>query len=122
MLTGDLNAAVVEWVVQYRIVEPYMYLFRVRNVQMTFRDMSEAAMRRVVGDRTVNEVLTVGRQEIADQVLQELQGLCDNAVALLSAEKVPPGMYDVICTPDVSGVIAHEAFGHGVELDMFLKG
>jgi membrane protease subunit HflK len=77
MLTGDLNAAVVEWVVQYRIVDAYKYLFRVRNVQLTFRDMSEATMRRVVGDRTVNEVLTVGRQEIADLVLQELQGLCD---------------------------------------------
>ena len=65
MLTGDLNAAVVEWVVQYRIVDPYKYLFRVRNVGETFRDMSEAVMRQVVGDRTVNEVLTVGRAEVA---------------------------------------------------------
>ena len=77
MLTGDLNAAVVEWVVQYRIVEPYNFLFRVRNVRQTFRDMSEAVMREVVGDRTVNEVLTVGRAEIADLVEQKLQGLCD---------------------------------------------
>lgn len=53
---------------------------------------------------------------------EELRELCSKAVALLTAEKVPPGMYDVVCTPDVSGVIAHEAFGHGVELDMFLKG
>ncbi len=60
MLTGDLNAAVVEWVVQYRVVDPYLYLFRVRNLDATFRDMSEAVMRKVVGDRTVNEVLTVG--------------------------------------------------------------
>jgi len=52
---------------------------------------------------------------------EELRKLCDNAVALLSAEKVPPGMHEVICSPDISGVIAHEAFGHGVELDMFLK-
>jgi len=52
---------------------------------------------------------------------EELRKLCASAVALLSAEKVPPGMYNVICSPDVSGVIAHEAFGHGVELDMFLK-
>ncbi|MHC4294744.1 MAG: FtsH protease activity modulator HflK [Planctomycetota bacterium] len=77
MLTGDLNAAVVEWVVQYRIVDPYKYLFRVRNVRETFRDMSEAVMREVVGDRTVNEVLTVGRAEIADLVEQLLQDLCD---------------------------------------------
>ncbi len=52
---------------------------------------------------------------------EELLKLRDSSIALLSAGKVPPGMYDVICSPDVSGVIAHEAFGHGVELDMFLK-
>jgi membrane protease subunit HflK len=88
MLTGDLNAAVVEWVVQYRIVEPYKYLFRVRNVQNTFRDMSEAVMRRVVGDRTVNEVLTIGRQEIADQVLQHLQELCDQYETGINVDQV----------------------------------
>jgi membrane protease subunit HflK len=75
MLTGDLNSAVVEWVVQYRIVDPEKYLFRVRNVVDTLRDMSEAVMREVVGDRTVNEVLTVGRQEIADLVEQKMQTL-----------------------------------------------
>ena len=77
LLTGDLNAAVVEWVVQYRIVEPYKFLFRVRNVGETLRDLSEAVMREVVGDRTVNEVLTVGRQEVSDLVEQKLQTLCD---------------------------------------------
>lgn len=77
MLTGDLNAAVVEWVVQYRIVDTYNFLFRVRNVQDTLRFMSEAIMRQVVGDRTVNEVLTVGRQEIASLVEVQLQELCD---------------------------------------------
>jgi len=51
----------------------------------------------------------------------DLLRLRDSSVALLSAGRIPPGMYDVVCTPDVSGVIAHEAFGHGVELDMFLK-
>ncbi|UCC76666.1 MAG: TldD/PmbA family protein, partial [Anaerolineales bacterium] len=63
----------------------------------------------------------VGGLELIGFTDQELRKLCDHALALLSAEKVPPGMYEVICTPDVSGVIAHEAFGHGVELDMFLK-
>ncbi|MEM9291414.1 MAG: FtsH protease activity modulator HflK [Acidobacteriota bacterium] len=75
MLTGDLNAAVVEWVVQYRIDDPELYLFRVRNVEETFRDMSEAVMREVVGDRTVNEVLTVGRTEIEHLVMVKLQEL-----------------------------------------------
>ncbi len=77
MLTGDLNAAVVQWMVQYRISDPYKFLFRVRHVRETLRDMSEAVMREVVGDRTVNEVLTVGRSEIAVVVFEELQELCD---------------------------------------------
>ncbi|MEE2775674.1 MAG: FtsH protease activity modulator HflK [Acidobacteriota bacterium] len=77
MLTGDLNAAVVEWVVQYRVADAEKFLFRVRNVEETFRDMSEAMMREVVGDRTVNEVITVGRQEIEDLVKTGLQDLCD---------------------------------------------
>ncbi len=77
MLTGDLNLADVEWVVQYRIVDSYQYLFRVRNAEKTLRDMSEASMRKVVGDRTVNEVLTVGRQEAASRVEVLLQEMCD---------------------------------------------
>lgn len=76
MLTGDLNMADVEWVVQYRIVDSYKYLFMVRNPEKTLRDMSEAAMRKVVGDRTVNEVLTVGRQEVASSVEAILQEMC----------------------------------------------
>lgn len=78
MLSGDLNMADVEWVVQYRIVNSYQYLFRVRNAEKTLRDMSEAAMRKVVGDRTVNEVLTVGRQEVASSVEVNLQKMCDD--------------------------------------------
>jgi modulator of FtsH protease HflK len=77
MLSGDLNMADVEWVVQYRIVNSYQYLFRVRNAEKTLRDMSESTMRKIVGDRTVNEVLTVGRQEIASSVEVLLQKMCD---------------------------------------------
>ena len=88
MLTGDLNAAVVEWVVQYRIVDPYQYLFRVRNVRETFRAMTEAVMRKIVGDRTVNEVLTVGRQEISDLAKQNLQALCDQYETGIKVEQV----------------------------------
>ncbi len=77
MLTGDLNAANVEWVVQYRIIDPYNFLFQVRSPRSTFRAMSEAVMRKIVGDRTVNEVLTVGRAEVAIRVQEELQDLCD---------------------------------------------
>lgn len=77
MLTGDLNLTDVEWVVQYRIVDSYKYLFKVRNAEKTLGDMSEAAMRKIVGDRTVNEVLTVGRQEVATSVEVLLQEMCD---------------------------------------------
>lgn len=88
MLTGDLNAALVEWVVQYRIVDPYKFLFQVRAVQETFRDMSEAVTRRVVGDRTVNEVLTVGRAEVAAQIQVELQELCNEYEMGISVDQV----------------------------------
>ncbi len=77
MLTGDLNAADVEWIVQFRISDPYKFLFKVRNVVDTFRDMNEAVMRTVVGDRSVNEVLTVGRVEIETEVKNRLQELVD---------------------------------------------
>lgn len=76
MLTGDLNVAIVEWIVQYRVADPYNYLFKVRNVEDTFRDMNEAVVREVVGDRTVTEVLTVGRQEIEIRTQELLQELC----------------------------------------------
>ncbi len=77
MLTGDLNVAVVEWIVQYRVADPYLYLFKVRNLEDTFRAMNEAIMREVVGDRTVTEVLTVGRQEIESRVEGRLQDLAN---------------------------------------------
>jgi len=76
MLTGDLNVVVVEWIAQYRVADPYKYLFKVRNVTKTFRDMNEAVMRAVVGDRSVDEVITIGRLEIENQVKVELQELC----------------------------------------------
>jgi membrane protease subunit HflK len=77
MLTGDLNVAVVEWVVQYKITDPKKYLFDVREPTATFRDMSEAVMRQVVGDHSVDEVITIGRETIALQAKQQLQDLCN---------------------------------------------
>lgn len=76
MLTGDLNLADVEWVVQYRIDDPYMFLFKVREPIASLRDISEASMREIVGNRTVNEVLTIGRAEVATMVQEEIQKLC----------------------------------------------
>jgi modulator of FtsH protease HflK len=78
MLTGDLNVAVVPWVVQYRINDPYNYLFKVRNVKATLRDLSEATMRLVVGDRSINEIISK-RQEIASEAEKLLQKELDDA-------------------------------------------
>jgi modulator of FtsH protease HflK len=88
MLTGDLNAGEVEWIVQFRISDPYKFLFKVRNAISTFRDMNEALMREVVGDRSVSEVLTIGRVEIANTVTTKLQELCDQYETGIKVDQV----------------------------------
>ncbi len=85
MLTGDLNVATVEWIVQYKISDPYKYLFKLRDVDETFRLMSEASMRTVVGDHSVTELLTVGREAIAAKAKELLSELCkryDNGISV----------------------------------------
>jgi membrane protease subunit HflK len=78
MLTGDLNVANVEWIVQYKIKNPYQYVFRVRDVRGTLRDSSESVMRKVVGDHSVTEVLTIGRERIQQLAKDQLQELCNH--------------------------------------------
>jgi membrane protease subunit HflK len=77
MLTGDLNAAEVEWIVQYRITDPVKYLFRVNDPESTLRDLSQAVMSQVVGNHSVLEVLTEGRREVNAAVQAELQRLVE---------------------------------------------
>lgn len=88
MLTGDLNLADVEWVIQFRIDNPYNFLFKVRNVEETLRDISEATMRQIVGDRTVDEVLTVGRAEVASEVEIILQDIANEYEMGIKIEQV----------------------------------
>ncbi|MBW2597559.1 MAG: FtsH protease activity modulator HflK [Deltaproteobacteria bacterium] len=78
MLTGDLNVALVPWIVQYRIKDPYKFLFKVRDNRILLIDMSEAAMRLVVGDRSINEVISK-REEIAVEARNVLQAEMDRA-------------------------------------------
>lgn len=98
MLTGDLNLAHVEWIVQYRISDPYQSLFNVGGddsgrweslatltqsginpaIPDTIQDVSETVMRKLVGDRSVDSVLTMGREEIAAQAKIEIQAMLDN--------------------------------------------
>ena len=78
MLTGDLNVGVVPWIVQYRVKDPYQFLFKVQNVRATLRDLAESTMRLVIGDRSIDEVLSK-REEIADEARSFLQKELDEA-------------------------------------------
>jgi membrane protease subunit HflK len=88
MVTGDLNAALVEWVVQYRISDPVKFLFEVREPSATLRYVSESVMREVVGDRTVDEVITIGRQEIESEALLKMQALATKYAMGISIDQV----------------------------------
>ena len=97
MLTGDLNSAVVEWIVQYKIKDPFQYLFNVRNAEETLRDVSESVMRLVVGDHGVDEVIVLSRQDIEVQAHQLTQQLLDDfeigldVVTIKLQDVNPPG-------------------------------
>jgi membrane protease subunit HflK len=97
MVTGDLNSALVEWVVQYRVADPAKFLFEVREPRGTLRHVSESVMREVVGDRTVDEVITIGRQEIESEALAKMQVLATKYEMGISIDQVqlkninPPG-------------------------------
>jgi membrane protease subunit HflK len=88
MVTGDLNATEVEWVVQYGISSPRDYLFNVKAPGPTLRDLSESVMREVIGDRTVDEVLTFGRTEIENDALARLQALVEKINMGMRVEQV----------------------------------
>lgn len=88
MVTGDLNAALVEWVVQYRISDPVKFLFEVREPSETLRYVAESVMREVVGDRTVDEVITIGRQEIETEALTRMQALSTKYAMGISIDQV----------------------------------
>ena len=88
MVTGDLNSVLVEWIVQYRITEPEKYLFAVREPGQTLRDISESVMRAVVGDRTVDEVITVGRQDIEITALNRMREMAQRYHLGVSVDQV----------------------------------
>jgi modulator of FtsH protease HflK len=89
MLTGDLNVIDVQWILQYRIEDPIRYLFAVRDTRQTIRDITEAVMRRVVGNRLGSDVLTVGRVAVSTTVKEEIQLILnayDTGVRLVTVE------------------------------------
>jgi len=88
MVTGDLNEAQVEWIVQYRINDPKRFLLEVRDPEETLRAASEAVMREVIGDRTVDEVITIGRQEIEVETKTVLQKVAEQYQLGMSVDQV----------------------------------
>ena len=88
IVSGDLNIADVEWSTQYMVSDAYNYLFKVRGAEETFRAMNEAVMREVIGDRTINEVLTSGRSEIQQEVKEKLQELATQYELGINLDKV----------------------------------
>jgi membrane protease subunit HflK len=89
MLTGDLNVIDVQWIVQFRVEDPVLFLFKVREQQETFRAIAEAVMRRVVGNRVASDVLTVGRVAVASEVKEEMQKILsdyETGIRLITVE------------------------------------
>jgi membrane protease subunit HflK len=89
MLTGDLNVIDVQWILQYRIEDPIRYLFQVRDTPKTVRDITEAVMRRVVGNRLGSDVLTVGRVAVSSEAKEEIQKILtayETGVRLVTVE------------------------------------
>jgi membrane protease subunit HflK len=89
MLTGDLNVIDVQWIIQYRIEDPIRYLFQVRDAQKTIRDITEAVMRRSVGNRLGSDVLTTGRVAVATEAKGEIQKILtayESGVRLVTVE------------------------------------
>lgn len=99
MLTGDLNVIDVSWIVQYRISDPEKYLFNIREPEQTLRDVSEAVMRRIVGNRVGSDVLTTARVEISLEARREIQTIMDSYESGLSIGTVE--LQDVMPPPRV---------------------
>jgi len=121
MLTGDLNIGDVEWIVQYRIKDPVKFLFRIRNIVETIRDLSESITRQVVGDRSGDEVIVLSRKEIADEIQVALQKKLDNYGAGIEIytinlqnvnppERVKPAFNDVNSAKQEKERIVNEAW------------
>ncbi|WKZ15727.1 MAG: FtsH protease activity modulator HflK [Candidatus Jettenia caeni] len=101
MLTGDLNCAEVHWVIRYKIKALEEYYFNVRNVRETIRGVSQAVMRTLIGDRSIDEVLTIGRTEIEQKSKEDLQRILDSytcgidiQTVLLKGVDPPPPVKD----------------------------
>lgn len=96
MLTGDLNIVDVEWIIQYRIVNPSDWLFNVKEKRQTIRDISQSVVNTLVGDRAILDVMGLERsaiqieaQRLMNQNYEQL-GLGINVIAVQLQNVVPP--------------------------------
>ncbi|MCD4819200.1 MAG: FtsH protease activity modulator HflK [Candidatus Cloacimonetes bacterium] len=121
MLTGDLNIADVEWIVQFRIKDPVAYLFHIRNIEETIRDVSESVVREIIGDRSFDEVIVLDRQVVAYETQKQMQTNLDlynagieivtiNLKNALPPERVKPAFNDVNSAKQESERIVNEAW------------
>ncbi|MBO7599837.1 MAG: TldD/PmbA family protein, partial [Lachnospiraceae bacterium] len=107
--------------------QKYSKLFLSKNRDMEQNIMWSTAMVRAMalrGEEVKDCYLpcsVLGGMEILNNLDDEVEKACKTAIELLESEPLPPGKYECICTPEVTGMIVHEAFGHGVEMDMFVK-
>jgi len=116
----------------FNCITIYQYLFThklfisdVKNIEQhllwsNFICQPMAKKGNVIRDYRISKSGVCGA-ELMTNLDSELKHALDTAIALLDSSTITPGKYDVICMPDVTGIIAHEAFGHGVEMDMFVK-
>ena len=121
MLTGDLNIADVEWIVQFRIKDPKAYLFNIRNIDETIRDVSESVVREIIGDRSFDEVIVLDRQVVAYETQKQMQTNLDlygagievvtiNLKNALPPERVKPAFNDVNSAKQESERIVNQAW------------
>ena len=96
MLTGDLNIVDVEWIIQYRIVDPAAWLFNVQERTQTIRDISQSVVNMLVGDRAILDVMGSERSAIESQALEQMNenfrqfGLGINVLTVRLQNIVPP--------------------------------
>ena len=127
MITGDANILEVQMIVQYRIIDPTRYLFRLRDPDETLRASAEVALRGVVGRTGIDDVITTGRERIQDETREWLQQLVDNyesgirvtGVKLQSIDApdaVRDAFHEVVRAREEKEKLINQAMGYNADL------
>jgi len=92
-----------------------------QNILWTNGVIAALAMRGQEIKASFRPYSVLGGAELLSKMEADVEQVANTAAELLDSEPIAPGMYDCVCSPEVTGMIVHEAFGPGVEMDMFLK-